>query len=216
MQFVKLYSSITESTIWDEDDPTRICWITMLAMSDRRGRVMASVPGLAHRARISVEACARALAKFAAPDEHSRTKEHDGRRIEEIDGGWMLLTYEKHRARQNEEACKESKRVYAEKRRLRGDKPIKAMTDEEWTAEMVKAFPGIDVRAELARSKAWLMTNGRGRRFTRRFANAWLNRTAERRRELGGVEAASRVSGRDLDEWAASQRAKLDAQEARQ
>ena len=49
--YAKLFSSITESTVWCEPMPTRIVWITMLAMSDRNGCVCATVPGLANRAR---------------------------------------------------------------------------------------------------------------------------------------------------------------------
>src|ERR1700674_4436993 len=109
--FTKLFASITESTVWMQPDQVRLVWITMLAMADRQGRVFASVPGLAHRARVSVEDCDGALAHFMAPDERSRTKLYDGRRIEEIDGGWRLLNHEKYRALRDEEAIKESKRL---------------------------------------------------------------------------------------------------------
>lgn len=117
MTFTKLFSSITESTIWVEDNETRIVWITMLAMADRFGRVWGSIPGLANRARVPVEAVERALQKFREPDAYSRTKEHEGRRIKDIESGWLLLTYEKHRAIRDEEAIKESKRRYINRRR---------------------------------------------------------------------------------------------------
>jgi hypothetical protein len=95
--YTKLLSSITESTVWYEPDATRLVWITMLAMADRNGRVWASIPGLAGRARVSSDACRTAIACFLAPDPDSRTKEHEGRRIEEIDGGWHLLNHTKYR-----------------------------------------------------------------------------------------------------------------------
>jgi hypothetical protein len=117
MTFTKLFSSITESTIWVEDNETRIVWITLLAMADRYGRVWGSIPGIANRARVSVEAARAAMDKFHQPDKDSRTKEHEGRRIEDIDGGWRLLTYEKHRAMRDEEAIRESKRNYINRRR---------------------------------------------------------------------------------------------------
>lgn len=115
--FTKLFSSITESTIWAEPDHTRIVWITMLAMADRFGRVWASIPGLANRARVSVEACEEALETLLGPDRYSRTKDNDGRRIEPIEGGWRLLNHEKYRAIRDEEAIKESKRKYINGRR---------------------------------------------------------------------------------------------------
>ncbi len=110
MTFTKLFSSITESTIWLEDDQTRLLWITMLAMADRMGRVWGSVPGLAHRANIPTEAAKKALEKFMSPDKDSRTKDNEGRRIEEMDGGWRLLNHAKYRAIRDEEAILESKR----------------------------------------------------------------------------------------------------------
>jgi hypothetical protein len=115
--FTKLFSSITESTIWVAPDPHRLCWITMLAMADRQGRVWASIPGLANRARISVDDTRAAIASFLSPDPDSRTKDWEGRRIEEIDGGWRLLNHAKYRAIRDEEAIKEAKRKYINTRR---------------------------------------------------------------------------------------------------
>ncbi len=96
--YTKLSSSITESTIWQESDTTRIVWITMLAMADSSGCVWGSIPGLANRARVSLEACEEALLKLLSPDKYSRTKDHEGRRLREIDGGWLLTNHGKHRA----------------------------------------------------------------------------------------------------------------------
>jgi hypothetical protein len=100
--FTPLYGSILTSTIWAEDAETRLVWITMLAMADASGYVGASIPGLAHAARVSVPGCDKAIKKFLAPDPYSRTKEYDGKRIEEADGGWRLLNYDRHRERATE------------------------------------------------------------------------------------------------------------------
>ena len=100
--FTPLYGSILTSTIWAEDDHTRLVWIAMLAMADATGYVGASIPGLAHAARVPVDSCEKALGKFLSPDKHSRTKDFEGRRIEEADGGWRLLNYEKQRERATE------------------------------------------------------------------------------------------------------------------
>lgn len=115
--FTKLFSSITESTIWCEDSDTRIVWVTMLAMADRKGRVWASIPGLANRARVPLEAAEKALGRFMSPDKYSRTPDYDGRRIEPIDGGWQLLNYEKYRAMRDEEERKAYQREWVRERR---------------------------------------------------------------------------------------------------
>lgn len=95
--YAKLWSSIVHSTVWRESAETKVVWITMIALADPGGYVAASLPGLADAARVSLEQCEAALARLKAPDRHSRTKEHEGRRIEDRDGGWILLNYRKHR-----------------------------------------------------------------------------------------------------------------------
>lgn len=102
--YTKLFSSITESTVWSEPLAVRVVWITMLAMSDRYGRVWGSIPGLARRANVTMAECQQALDCFFAPDPHSRTPDNDGRRVEAIGGGWRLLNHEKYREMQDEEA----------------------------------------------------------------------------------------------------------------
>jgi hypothetical protein len=91
----------------------------MLAMADRHGRVWASIPGLANRARIPVEDCRQAIYTFLSPDLDSRTPDNEGRRIEAIDGGWRLLNHEKYRSIRDEETTKEAKRKYINARRAR-------------------------------------------------------------------------------------------------
>jgi Meiotically Up-regulated Gene 113 (MUG113) protein len=69
----------------------------MLAMADRNGIIAASIPGLADMARTTIEETKAALQKFMEPDEYSRSKEDDGKRIREIDGGWILINHAKYR-----------------------------------------------------------------------------------------------------------------------
>jgi hypothetical protein len=108
---------------------TRIVWITMLAMVDRLGNVHASVPGLAHRARVSVDECREALETLESPDPDSRTKAHDGRRIRAFEGGWELLNHAKYRAIQNEESVRQSKREHMQRKR------------EEWKSNSTVDIP---------------------------------------------------------------------------
>lgn len=119
MAYTKLFNSIITSTIWSEDDKTRIVWITMLASADRNGEVQASIPGLARIAGVSVEACEVAIAKFLAPDKHSRTKDDEGRRIETIDGGWSLLNHKKYRDMASDD---DRKKAAAERQQRARDK----------------------------------------------------------------------------------------------
>lgn len=119
MAYTKLFSSIVTSTIWSEDDRTRIVWITMLALADKNGEVQASIPGLAKVAGVSIDACESAIQRFLSPDPYSRTKDDEGRRIEEIQGGWMLLNYGKYRLMASKDEARASN---AERQRRHRDR----------------------------------------------------------------------------------------------
>jgi hypothetical protein len=123
--YTKLFSSITRSSVWLEDDQTLRVWVTMLALADRNGFVGASVGGLAATARVDRRKTEEALAKFLAPDPDSRSKDNDGRRIEVADRGWILLNYDRFRDMRDEEARKEYERNRKREARAkaRGDVP---------------------------------------------------------------------------------------------
>ena len=119
--FTKLWSSIIHSTVWGEAPHTKIVWITLLAMADRKGKVCASIPGLAHAARVTLEQTEEALERLRAPDPYSRTKRHEGRRIQDIEGGWLLLNYEEQRNKRADEErtlqVREAVRKFREKKK---------------------------------------------------------------------------------------------------
>lgn len=103
MPYTKLDAGIIYSTVWREPPATVKVWITMLAMADKHGEVMASVPGLMDVAKVTREECDAALACFLSPDPDSRTQDFDGRRIERIEGGWSILNHAHYRAKGDKE-----------------------------------------------------------------------------------------------------------------
>lgn len=105
--YTKLFSSILASTIWSEPKETKVLWITMLAMAGKYGEIHASIPGLAHTARLTVEETESSLQRLMEPDTYSRTKDFEGRRIQEIDGGWQILNHAKYRKLMSAEERKE-------------------------------------------------------------------------------------------------------------
>lgn len=109
--YTKLFNSILASTIWREDDKTRIVWITLLAMADKNGVAEGSVPGLADLARVEIEEAEAALVKLMSPDPYSRTTEHEGRRIEKVDGGWAVLNHAKYRSKMSADERREYNRL---------------------------------------------------------------------------------------------------------
>jgi hypothetical protein len=115
--YTKLFNSILASTIWREDNETRIVWITLLAMANKNGVAETSIPSLADIARVSFKKCVAALEILKSPDKYSRTKEHEGRRIAECDGGFVLLNHAKYRAKMSLDERKEYNRVKQAERR---------------------------------------------------------------------------------------------------
>ncbi len=108
--YVKLFSSILTSSIWSESPNVRLVWITMLAMADAEGYVMAAPSGLARVANVPLKDCQEALVVFQEPDDESFTRDHEGRRIERVEGGWLLLNYEKYREIRTEKQLKAAAR----------------------------------------------------------------------------------------------------------
>ncbi len=66
---------------------------------DESGFVAFAAPGnVANRARVDLPEAEAALAALEAPDPNSSDPDNDGRRIERVQGGWMVLNAAKYRA----------------------------------------------------------------------------------------------------------------------
>lgn len=130
MGYTKLFSSIVASTIWREDNETRLVWITMLALKNDRHEVEASLPGLADLARVSLSDCEKAIKKLSDPDKYSRNQLHEGRRIAKCDGGWRILNGQYYRHKLSEDERREYQRIkQAEYRKRKKDLKDAAICD---------------------------------------------------------------------------------------
>jgi hypothetical protein len=130
--FAPIFSRIVRSSLWREPDDVKLLFITMLALKDSRHRVMESVYGLGITCWPGDEenAEARALAALGvliAPDTKRRLvpQPFDGRRVEEIPGGWLILNGDYYQMMMQEEfrlarqaACMREKRDRDRKRKL--------------------------------------------------------------------------------------------------
>ncbi len=202
MGYTKLFSEIVMSTVWREKDTTRLVWITMLALRNRHHIVEASIPGLADCARVSIKACRVALKILSDPDPDSRSQEQEGRRIEEVDGGWFIINGEKYRRKMSEDERREKNAIYQKNHRERKkvvstqfDKSAKSAETEtetekkeegsngsrpsveDWLKELEsdKTYQGIQVRREYGKMLNWCKVHAK-EPTKRRFVN-WLNRT---------------------------------------
>jgi len=97
MPFTKLDTNIIDSSIWSEPLATRVVWIAFLAKADQNGFVATSYSGMQRSANVPPKEFADAVKCLESPDPDSRTPDHDGRRLEKVDGGWVVLNYRKYR-----------------------------------------------------------------------------------------------------------------------
>jgi len=122
--FAKLFSSITESSLWSEPKEVRLLFVTMLAKADQTGFVEASIPGLARVANLSVDETVAALECLKNPDPYSKNPENEGRRVICVPGGFILLNYEDYRSRRSQEERREYMREYMREYRSERKQPV--------------------------------------------------------------------------------------------
>jgi hypothetical protein len=190
--FTKLFSSIITSSIWNENDKVRVVWITMLALADATGFVCASVGGLAHAARVTKEDCESALGYLVAPDDDSRSPEFAGRRVECVEGGFVILNYTKYRElgrKLDRTEYLAAKKRESRKRQQTSTVGSNGSTQVNKTSTLASAsasssvpyleelkrnlfYAGVDIDGELAKAQKWCKR--KNRRCTRRFFENWL------------------------------------------
>jgi len=110
--YTKLFTTLLDSTVWVlESKETRLVWITMLLKKNQQQVVECSVPGLAQAAGVELAECEAALKRLMEPDPYSKTREHEGRRIKEVEGGWLVLNGAAYRDRMTADDRREYKRM---------------------------------------------------------------------------------------------------------
>lgn len=122
MPFVKLDCGILDSTLWFDNDARNI-FITALLMAEPfvlkeptvtyevcaiketgfvvppgwYGFIRAAGPAIVRRAGLDQKAGSAALKRLASPEAESRSPDFEGRRLVRIDGGYLILNFQKYR-----------------------------------------------------------------------------------------------------------------------
>lgn len=101
--------------MWVECDSTRLLFITLLAMCDKDGMVYGSRGGLSRQANIDPDEIDDAWNSLLSPDPDSsdkhRAPENEGRRVEEVSGGFRLLNFAYYRGLRNDDDRREQNRA---------------------------------------------------------------------------------------------------------
>ncbi len=105
-----------DSSIWLESESTRLVWLTMIAVMDEDGFVAMAAPlNLARRANVDLDKCEHAIAVLEAPDPNSSDPDNEGRRVERVPGGWIVLNAQKYREAVTRQVDRENGRRRAQK-----------------------------------------------------------------------------------------------------
>lgn len=91
----------------------------MLATKDGSHVVRSTVGGLAHAARVPVEACRKALEKLCSPDPDGLDQPYEGRRLQPVEHGWYVLNGESYRRRRDSEDWKAYQAEWARNKRAK-------------------------------------------------------------------------------------------------
>ena len=103
-----LWSGIVDSSIWGEPDTVCKVFLTMLALKDMDHIVRLNAYQLAQRSRKSEVEVLDALKILSSPDSNRVEKQpFDGRRIQAVEDGWLILNGEKYRAMVRREMVKQ-------------------------------------------------------------------------------------------------------------
>ncbi len=130
----RLFTKILDSSIWLEPHATRIVWVTLLAAMDEDGIAhFSALENLSNRARVTLAEAEKAVECFLAPDKNSGDPDNDGRRLERIPGGFIILNASKYRSLFKREIQREQTRLRVERHREAQKRYITNSNDNDVT-----------------------------------------------------------------------------------
>jgi hypothetical protein len=120
-----LMDSIVDSSLWTEPYYVRILFVTMMALKDKDMIVRRSAFAIAQRAHMKEQEVLDGLKILAAPDrKRLEPQPFDGRRIQKVEEGWLILNGLKYRKLIGKEKRREYKagkaREYYEQKKSGG------------------------------------------------------------------------------------------------
>ena len=148
----KIFSKIVDSSIWLEPTPTRLVWVMFIAVMDEDGFVaITSAANVAHKARLTLEETEKALRCLESPDRNSPDQEHEGRRIERVPDGWIVIKAKDYRSLVTKDIAREQIRIrvarHREKQRKSGNVTVTPVTkrNDSVTQSVSDAVSGSDI-----------------------------------------------------------------------
>lgn len=98
--YTPVFRTVFDGTLHGKWPQTGV-WLALLAMADRHGHIDRSPQAIASDIGLDVSTLLSCIEEFCAPDPMSRTREHNGRRLELLDPerpwGWRVVNHGKYR-----------------------------------------------------------------------------------------------------------------------
>lgn len=95
----RAYESVLSSSIMEEPPCVRLVFHYMILVADTRGFCIGTEETLSRRFNIPLNDFREAIEILVAPDSKSRSPENEGRRIQRVRGGWLILRHEHYQPR---------------------------------------------------------------------------------------------------------------------
>lgn len=155
-----LWSGVVGSSLWDEPDFVLKIFLTMMALKDADHVYRGSAYQLGKESRKTEPEVLEALKILASPDtKRIEPQPFEGRRIQAVEDGWLILNGEKYRAQVQKEMKRlrdrRSQQAYRERQKATGITKPSAPTPEG--KEFNEAFAnGDDVKADEIAARAAL------------------------------------------------------------
>jgi len=220
MSYGRIHRSFFDSSINDTEPETRLVFIYMIVSSDREGRIDITRSSLARRLNLQATAIDRAIEVLGAPDERSRTPDHEGRRIIPIedrrDWGWIVVNKEQYRdaGEPDDEADRAAARDRKRKQRERDNSNSLSRgsnLDSVSNTEESKHTPSVTVTPSHRKNVTWcdatfaecwkLVPRKEGKREARKHFDAFVNAITKRGGTDEDLEAFALDLGRAISNY---------------
>jgi hypothetical protein len=121
-----LWSGVVESSLWSEEDNVVKIFLTMLALKDSDHICRFNAFAIGKKANKTEKETLDAIKVLSSPDLKRIEKQpYDGRRIEKVEDGWLILNGEFYRKKVSEEMRKarlrKAQTTFRKKKKLAGD-----------------------------------------------------------------------------------------------
>jgi len=140
--YVKLFQSILKSSLMRLDSDTFKVFIAMLAMAGPDGIVRASILAISDDSKVGLPETERALKIFMEPDQYSTNPANEGRRVERVEAGWLILNHAAYRERKplsQQQANARVQRHREKKKEEEGQKAETTVTPPAITKELQRS-----------------------------------------------------------------------------